>query len=200
VRPVRGSAAGPKRRARDSPGGPGCARRRQREPQTHAREARAHRLHINIWIAVGAVLLALVAAVGAGVLIGRSTESAAPTQGLASEQVVAMIDGTLDALNRGDWGAFAAYWTRDAVMEDAAIPAVARGRQEIVDLNEGFHNLGARYYRVGPVIQHGDLAAYAVSCPPCPGGWSGIDLVEFDENFKTTHLWTGNTAEPEPGS
>jgi hypothetical protein len=154
---------------------------------------RTHRSHIKIWIAVGAVLLALVVAVGAGVLIGRSTESAAP-EGLASEQVVAMIDGSLAALNRGDWDTFADYWTRYAVLEDAAIPAVADGRQEIVDLNRRLYNVGARYHRVGPVIQHGDLAAYAVSCPPCPGSWSGIDLVEFDETLKVTHLWTGNTA------
>ena len=145
-------------------------------------------------VALGVVAL-LAVAVAVGVLIGRGTkESAAPASGLASAKVVAMVDGSLAALNRGDWDAFAKYWAKDAVLEDAAIPTVARGRQEIVDLNEGIYNLGARYYRVGPVIQRGDLAAYAVSCPNCPGAWSGIDLIQFDQSFRATHLWTGNTA------
>lgn len=164
---------------------------------TYAPDQHAHRPHVTVWVAVGAVLV-LVAAVGGGVLIGRSTKSAEPSQGLASEKVVTTIDGSLAALNRGDLDAFAAYWTRYAVLEDASLAAVARGRREIVDLNEGFFSLGARYYRRSAVIQRGNLAAYVVSCPPCPGAWSGIDLVQFDESWKIDHLWTGRTAEPTP--
>jgi hypothetical protein len=167
---------------------------------TYTPEAHRHRSHVNIWIAVGAVLV-LVAAVGAGVLIGRSTESAAP-EGLASEQVVAMIDGSLAALRRGDFDAFASYMAPKFVYDEPMMGQVAiADRKKIIDLSEGYYNLGARYYRASPVIQRGDLAAYVVTCPPCPGVRSGIDLVWFDENFKMTHLWTGNTAgPPEPGS
>jgi hypothetical protein len=156
-----------------------------------------HRSRINIWIAVGAVL-ALAAAVGIGVLIGRSTKATESVQGLAQKEVVAAVDGSLAALNRGDFQAFAAYWTKDAVFEEPGVAGVLEGRDAIVGQNEGYYKLGARYFREGPVIQRGNLAAYVVSCPPCPGAWSGIDVVRFTDGWKIDHLWTGNTAGPEP--
>jgi hypothetical protein len=164
---------------------------------TYAPDQDAHRPHITVWVAAVAVLV-LVAAVGVGVLIGRNTKSAEPSQGLASEKVVTAIDGKLAAFNRGDLDAFAGYWTKYAVLEDAALAMVLRGRQEIRDGTEGFFNVGARYYRTSAVIQRGNLAAYVVSCPPCPGAWSGIDLIQFDQDWKIDHLWTGRTAEPTP--
>lgn len=166
---------------------------------TYAPAAHERRPHLRAWLlAVGAVL-GVLAAFGIGIFVGRATATEGPAQGLASEEVVAVIDGSLAALDRGDWDAFAGYWARDAVLEDAGLQTTARSREEIVDLNEGLYNLGARYFRTGAVIQLGSLAAYAVSCPDCPGAWSGIDLVELDDELKIAHLWTGNTAGPAPG-
>lgn len=159
-------------------------------------EAHGHRFNINIWIAVG-VVLALAAALGIGVLIGRSTKTE-PLQGLAQKEVVAAIDGSLAALNRGDWQTFATYWAKNAVYEEPGIAGTLRGRQAIVDTSTGYYNLGARYYRISPVIQRGDLAAYVISCPPCPGAWTGIDVARFTNGWKFDHYWTGNTAGPEP--
>ena len=146
---------------------------------------------VSVWLIASGLVVAVLVAVGAGVLIGRSAKSAAPMPGLASQRVVAAVDDSLSAINRGDFDAFAATVARDAVFEDFGGVRMQRGREEIVAVTEGYYNLGARYYRVGPVIQRGNLAAYPISCPPCPGGWSGIDLIQFDENLQIVHLWTG---------
>lgn len=141
-------------------------------------------------------LFGLGAALAVGILIGRTTtESQAPSRGLASSEIVAVIDGSLAAQRRGDFDAFASYLAPDVVYDEPIMGHVAvKDRQKIIDLSEGYYNLGARYFRASPVIQRGNLAAYVGTCPPCPGAWSGIDLVWFDENLKISHFWTGNTA------
>jgi SnoaL-like protein len=101
-------------------------------------------------------------------------------------------------LNRGDFAAFGSYVAADAVFEDPAGFGTAQGRQAIVQMNRGLQHLGARYYRENGVIQRGNVAAYVDSCPPCPGAWSGIDVVRFTDGWKIAHLWTGHTAGPEP--
>ena len=163
----------------------------------HAPEVHGRRSHLNIWIAAGVVLV-LVAALGIGMLIGRSTKRTEPPQGLARTEVVAAIDGSLAALNSGDFEAFGSYWAKNAVFEDPGGFGTARGREAIVEMNRSYQNLGARYERASAVIQRGNLAAYVVSCPKCPGAWSGIDLVRFTDGWKIDHLWTGNTAGPDP--
>ena len=107
---------------------------------------------------------------------------------------MAAIDGSLAALNRGDFQAFGSYWAENGVIDDPAGFGTARGRQAVVEMNRSYQSLGARYYRKSAVIQRGDLAAYVGSCPLCPGRWSGIDLVRFTDGWKIDHLWTGNTA------
>ena len=154
----------------------------------------------STWLAgLGAVVI-LFAAVVAGVLLGRGTKSAGAPEGLASQSVVAAIDDSLAALNRGDWKSFAAGWAKNAVYVEPGIAGIVRGRRQIVELSRGYHRMGALYYRTGPVIQRGDLAAYAIECPPCPapGGWHGIDLVKFDKSLKVVRYWTGYTAGPAP--
>jgi hypothetical protein len=164
---------------------------------TYGLEADHHRRHVSFRVVAGAAL-ALAVALGIGVLVGRSTTSTEPLGGLAQEEVVATIDGSLAAFNRGDFDAFASYWTEDAVFEEPDIAGVLEGRDAIVSTNEGYYSLGARYSREGAVIQRGNLAAYVVSCPPCPGEWSGIDVVSFTDGWKIDHLWTGNTAGQKP--
>lgn len=145
------------------------------------------------------VVLLLVIAVTAGVLIGRSTKtSAAPVEGLASARVVSVIDESLAALNRGDWKSFGAYWANDAVLEEPTKGTFWKGRQEIVAGNQGVYNLGARMYRDGPVIQDGDMAAYVAwgtmegeAAPFGVGGLRWIDLVQFDQDYRIRHLWSG---------
>jgi hypothetical protein len=143
---------------------------------------------------VGSAIVLLLAAIGAGVLIGRSSAPSGSPTGLASKSVVASIDAGFAAFNRGDIEAFAAGFPQDVVFEDAATGAVGKGRQQLVNINRDYYNQGARYYRDGPVIQYGDLVAYPVKCPPCPGAWSGIDLVKLDDNLEAVHVWTGYTA------
>ena len=153
-------------------------------PQVHLRWP-----HINAWlVAVGAAFV-LAAAVAAGALIGQSSESAAPTPGLASKEVVAVIDCMLVAFNRGDIDAFAAYYAKDAVADDDG--TLLEGREEIAKVNRFYYNLGARYERTSVVIQDGNLVAYSNTCPACPGGetYNGMDMIEFDDNLKVVHHW-----------
>ena len=161
------------------------------------------RAHARLVLAVACLL---VVAVAAGVLIGRSTKtSAAPVEGLASEKAVSVIDESLAALNRGDWTTFRAYWAKDAVLEEPTKQTFWKGRQAIVAGNQGVYNLGVRMFRDGPVIQVGDMAAYAVrghmggdEAPAGAAGLRWMDLVEFDTNYRIQHLWSGFDAGPVP--
>ena len=129
-------------------------------------------------------------------LIGRATKtSPAPVEGLASARAVSVIDGTLAAQNRGDMKTFGAFFAKDAVLEDPVI-GVYKGREKIVSLEEGVYNIGNRFYRIGAVIQVGDMASYALQTED--GGTQWIDVVEFNENYKISHLWSGFNAGPSP--
>ena len=153
-----------------------------------------------------AVVLLVAAAAAAGVLIGRSTTtSAAPAEGLASERAVSVIDGILAAQNRADWKAARAYWAKDAVLEEPAKDTIWKGREEIVAVNQGAYSLGARMYRIGPVIQDGNMAAYVVwgtmeseGAPFGVGGLRWIDVVQFDKDYRIQHIWSGFDVGPAP--
>ncbi len=157
-----------------------------------------HFPHVNVRLVASAVVL-LAVALAAGVLIGRSTKTAAvPAEGV-SERVARMFDGKLAALNRGDWKAFGGYWAGDAILEEPTSQMYAKGRQQIVALNQGIASLGTRMYRVSPCIQIGNIAACAVkggygAARSDPGGLSWIDVVELGDNSKITHMWSGFTA------
>jgi hypothetical protein len=163
------------------------------------------RAHARLVVAF-AVALLLMIAVAAGVLIGRSTKtSAAPVEGLASEKAVSVVDESLAALNRGDWKTFGAYWAKDAVLEEPTKETFWEGRQAIVAGNQVVYHLGGRMFRDGPVIQVGDMAAYAVrghmggdevSADVAELTW--IDLVKFDTSYRIQHLWSGFDAGPVP--
>jgi SnoaL-like domain len=147
-------------------------------------------LAIPRWAIVALRVLVVVAAFGAGMLVGRGTKSSpAPITGLASARVVRMIDGGFAAFDRGDWETFGAGFTPDTVFEEPDLGLRSQGVQKILRENQHYWTLGARYHRIGPVIQNGNAAAYAVSCPTCPGAWSGMDLVRFDDNGKVVHVW-----------
>lgn len=160
-----------------------------------------HRPHVDARL-VASLLVLLAAAVAGGFLIGRSTRTAAaPAEGV-SERVARIFDAKLGALNRGDWKAFGAYWAGDAVLEEPTSETYARGRRQIVALNEGIANLGTRMYRAGPCIQIGNIAACAVkggfgAARSDPGGLRWIDVVELGDNDEITHMWSGFTAAPD---
>ncbi len=173
---------------------------------TYVSHRHTHWPELNAWlVALGVVLL--VAAVGAaGVLVGRSTKtSAPPVEGLASAKALGVVDGSLAALNRGDWRAFGAYWAKNAVLEEPTSTMYAKGRQQIVALNQGIASMGTRMYRSGPCIQDANMVACAVK-----GGFGAartdtgltrwIDVYEFGNNYEITHLWTGFTAGQAPAS
>ncbi len=161
---------------------------------THVSHHHAHLPHVNAWLVAVGVAILLVVAVGGGVLIGRATKtSSAPVKGLGSARAVSVIDGTLAAEHRGDLKAFGTYWAKDAVFEDPTA-GTFKGREKIVSFEEGVYNLSNRFYRISPVIQVGNMAAYALQTTDGSTRW--IDVMEFNQDYKITHLWSGFNAEP----
>lgn len=163
---------------------------------THVAHGQLHWPRASPWLLASAVVVLVAGALVGGIFIGRSTkESAAPVQRLASKQVVAAIDGWMAVTRRGDFNAFAGYLAKDVVYHEPAQGIAAmRGRKEVTALSEGYYNLGARYYRVSPVIQRGDIAAFAASCPACPSDPNDVVLLQFDEHLRIAQMWTGVTA------
>ena len=138
------------------------------------------------WAVVGAVVMAG----GGGLAGGYALSHEEPPTGLASAKVVAVVDGSLAALQRGDFSRFASYFAPNAVYEEPGAGAVpVTGRERIVEVNRTLYKLGARYERTGAVLQHGRVVSFAVSCASCPGADEEIDIVVLDEQLRFVHYW-----------
>jgi len=125
----------------------------------------------NRWL-VGAVVVMAFAVVALGVALIASSgeETTTPTQALADQSTVGLVDDLIAASNEGDAGAVAALFLPDAVMYgfDSGGPGpftVFEGRAEIrrfqQQIFDAVPNLVVE--RVSPVIQVGDLSAYMVT-------------------------------------
>ncbi|MFC8501314.1 nuclear transport factor 2 family protein [Pedococcus sp. NPDC057267] len=139
------------------------------------------------WVAV--VAAALLAG-GAGAAGGYAVGHEEPPSGLASAKVVAVVDGTLAALGRGDWTTFGSHFAPDAVYEEPGPGAApVTGRDRIVEVNRSLFAMGARYHRTGAILQRGHVVSYAVSCPGCPGADEEIDIAVLDDQLRFVHYW-----------
>lgn len=147
-------------------------------------DSRARR---RLWPAVGA---AAVLAGGAGLAGGYAIGHEQPPSGLASPKVVAVVDGTLAALGRGDFTTFGSHFAPDAVFEEPGPGAAAvKGRDRIIEVNRTLYQYGARYHRTGAILQRGHVVSYAVSCPGCPGADEEIDIAVLDDQLRFVHYW-----------
>lgn len=158
---------------------------------TFASRAKPRLPHLSAWlIALGAVGVVLVA-FGAGILVGRATEEAAPVQGLASDETLAVIQGSMDAFRRRDYDALGAYFTTDAIFEEPDVHRTAEGRQAVVALHKGIVEIGgasACYERGDAVaIQVGNRVA--LMSRTCDGKQTFIDVVRFNDELKISHWW-----------
>lgn len=147
--------------------------------------------HVNAWLVALAAVAVLASAVGAGVLIGRSTKDAAPVPGLASDEMVAAIEGSMVAFQNRDFDAFGAYFATDAVFEEPDLSRTFAGRQEIVDLHKSIVKLdsdAACYERGDSVaIQIGNRVAFVSQ--RCDGKETFMDVVRFNDELKISHWW-----------
>jgi hypothetical protein len=143
----------------------------------------------NRWL-IGAVIVLLVAVVGLGVaLIAASNEEtpAPPAlEGLASADVVQVVDGIVGAMNAHDEQAFGALYAADAVVDDGA--TIYEGRDEIV----GFYLSPEKTWnleRTSEVVQGpGAGSTFASHTFSVPSG-SGILVYELDGNLQILRQW-----------
>ena len=147
--------------------------------------------HVSLWLIVLAAVAVLLVAVGAGILIGRATKDTAPVPGLASDELVAAIEGSMVAFQTRDFDAFGAYFATDAVFDEPDLHRAFEGRQAIVDLHKGIVKLdsaAACYERGDAVaIQTGKRVAFVSQT--CDGKQTFVDVVRFNDEGKISHWW-----------
>lgn len=109
------------------------------------------------WLITVTVVLAIgFVALGAWMLF----ESASQPDAMTADEVTALVDGQLDAMNAGDMGAYGAYYAEDAVFEDQIAGEVLEGREEIVARAQSYYNdFGFSVIRVSDIVMAGDNVA-----------------------------------------
>lgn len=145
--------------------------------------------HVRLRLLAGFVAMILI---GCGSSAGSQGPSAspsttpvpsgwAPNAMPASPAVVAMLEGRIDAFNRGDFAAAAAYWAEDGVLieyEDGTI--FSQGREAIAKRLASVHEFGIRMAPAGTPIQFGQLVAEPVRWLPLePGGTDAQSMLIF---------------------
>lgn len=162
---------------------------------TYPQRLHLHRPHINPWLLVVALAAALIG-LGSWVIVDQTTSataSANPPQdlkGLASARAAAMIEHRLALMNNGtDWKAFAALYTKSAVLEerDVTPPVITKGATQIAEHQRGYWQMGMRINTESPIIQYGPYAAYAISMAGM--SWAGIGVFRLNENGKIAQQW-----------
>jgi hypothetical protein len=158
---------------------------------TFASRTRLRYPHAGAWlIALGVVIVVLVA-FGTGILVGRVTEDAAPVPGLASDEMMAVIEGSMDAFRRRDYDALGAYFATDAVFEEPDLHRTFEGRQEIVASHKGIARLGgaSACYERGDAVAIQVGSRVALVSRTCDGKFTFIDVVRFNDKMEISHWW-----------
>jgi len=156
---------------------------------THVETFPARRASAKAWGIVAAVVV-LLAALGAGALIGRATveESAPPPapEGLASAEVVQAIDANLAAWNAADTAAVASAYAPNAVLTDTIADMETEAAQKIAAAYMAETMPGDwELRRVSEVVQIGNYTANAFTY----ANGSGIAVYQLDDNLKIVHQW-----------
>jgi ketosteroid isomerase-like protein len=164
----------------------------------YAPETHRHRVHAHPWLVAVVVLAAALVALGAWVIVDQTRSSS--TQDLASAEVAAMLNARLAAMNRFDAEAGAAFYAKDAVMEehDPIIPGgvlVTEGRDQIFQRLQAAADYGrGEGWRVEPGGVRSQIGDYVVSTEifRVPGEQPLGQVVvvqKLDEEGKIAHEW-----------
>jgi len=156
---------------------------------THVETLSARRAPARAWVMIAAVVV-LLAALGAGVLIGRATDTtkAAPASrpaGLASAEVVAAMDAAITSLNAGDTAGYADAFATDAVVTDTIAGIETTGAGKIASVYENGPTGGWQLKRVSEVVQTGEFAAYTFTY----NGGSGVAVFQLNGDLQFVHQW-----------
>ena len=158
---------------------------------THAGRAHVHPPQLNRWHVAVSGLAAAVVALGAWVVVDQTRSSS--TDGLAPPEVVAMLEKRIAAFDRADGQAAAAFYTKDAIMQEEDIGLTTRGREQIAGRLQVLMDAGLRMTAVGAPIQMGRFVGEAVRFYESGGGTGigeGVLVFELDETSgKIAHQW-----------
>ena len=130
----------------------------------HAPQARAHRPHINPWLAAVLVLSAGLVALGTWTIVDRSAEPV--------PAATRIVDDLNAAVNAGDAEAVRALFKPDAVFQVSTGENI-KGLHNVVNTALIPHAIRSRIERVGPVATTGNSAASFITV----GGTGGMELV-----------------------
>ena len=156
--------------------------------KTHPAEASGHRIHTNLRLMALIAVAAVVAALGAGLLVGCGSDQ------MPSEEVMSVLEGRMAAMNAGDGKAAAAFYAANGIMEELDLdpPLVTTGRTAIGDrLEELVDVWGLRMRAEGTPSQFDRYVAEPVSFYPAEGSGTGAGMLVFEINKdgEIAHQW-----------
>lgn len=146
----------------------------------------------SVWV-VG--VFVLIAAMGAGVWVGRVTapqHTESQLRGLATSAIDQTLADRVHAFNSGNATGLTAIYAPNAVLEERdQLPAtVIHGNKAIADRLAEYYSMGFRLNRESVPVQVGSYVAEAVL-------WSGVPLMliySFDATGRIAHQWViGNS-------
>lgn len=160
-------------------------RSRESEAEGHGADSRRRSNLLLGLVLVAALAIGLVA----GLAVGRGTADtpeAAP--GLAGDDVLTMLEDRVETLNTGTAEELAAFYSRDAVLEERDVqPArVTRGAEQIAAHLIAYRDMGWRLYSETTAVR---LGRYVAEGMTWAGGGGGIVVYELDEHGKIAHAW-----------
>lgn len=160
------------------------------QPQPFARRPTQHRV-ASSWVVGTTAVLLLIAALTAGLVIGRATApERAGTQplGLATAAIDKTLADRIQAINSGDVKRLTSIYAPEAVLEERdQVPAVfTRGNIAIAEHLARYYGLGFRLKSESVPVQVG---SYVAEGARWSGGVTGILVYSFDAKGRIVYQW-----------
>ena len=154
---------------------------------THAAPTRVHRPQVNVWLVVAIGLGVALLALGAWVLVDRSSGGDTATQSATT-----LIDNVNTAFSTGDVNAIPSYYASNAVIRSFGTNETYTGVASISELANGSFTVE----RISPVTANGEYATTFVQVSG--GGQTATTISVFQiKDGKVVRQWNfvpGQTA------
>lgn len=112
---------------------------------------------------------------------------------LPSEEIVAVLEGRIAAMNRGDGAAAAAFYTEDGVLEETDLMPhlISIGRAELTSRFDGLYDMGLRLAPAGAPIAYDRYVAEPTRFyhGTQPGRGAAMLVFEIGPGNKLAHQW-----------